>query len=82
MHNSQLQYREKLLATASNYQDIVEYFSELQNQVSDVRNDIGNFEHELEVRKGISSFLKENIDNIVRTRNNLYNKSSLVGDDT
>lgn len=69
MPNSRLQQQLEIVASAPNAKDFLSALEAMMDDVSDVRTDIGKPDS-MEVRQGVTRYLRQSVDSILRIRKN------------
>lgn len=81
-NQQELQHKKQLVASTPNFRDFVDLLESMADSVSDIRTPLGkDVPDTVDVRKGISVFLREIIDDVKRIRNNGSRSESSGGPD-
>lgn len=78
--NNQLRHRLEIIAGQPNQSDFIALLEAMVENVADVRINIGQNDS-MEIRKAISTYLQDQVDNINRIRKNKLTKNTGSQDD-
>lgn len=77
-----LQLKKRIIAASPSRKDMLEFLTYLADSASDIRTPLpAGILDSLDVRKAISSFILENVDEIKRIGNNTQKSSHVAEDD-